>query len=294
MSQSRGSTFQWAVLGEPPPDTLTDARLQLHYAAQIVSSVGFTFGDPVPDFNHTNMGWVGELGALASWPTPGGKPFQAALRFQDLTLLFLGADGKIVGVYPMDGRTIDDGYQWLQSSIETHTGRPLSKALFRPDHELPPHPAGKGTALSSKPTTPYEELSRWYANADRVLREWQSEYPAASPVRCWPHHFDIAFLIHLDAGKDAEESRTIGVGLSPGDESYQEPYFYISPYPYPEKETSLPALAGEGHWHTEDFIAAVLPASKLVDAGSAAAQLRQVEAYVQSAIEGCHRLLGAA
>ena len=290
MSESRDSTIQWAALGEPPPKTLTDARLQLHYTLQIVSSVGFTFVDPVPDFNHTNMGWAGELGALASWPTPGDKPFQAALRFRDLTLLFLGADGKLVGEYPMDGRTIDDGYQWLQSSIETYTGSRLSKPLFRPDHELPPHAVGMGAPLSSKHRELFEELARWYANADQVLGEWQSDAPAASPVRCWPHHFDIAFLVLLDMGRGGEESRTIGVGLSPGDESYEEPYFYISPYPYPE--TRLPALDGGGHWHTEGFVAAVLPASKLVNAGSATAQLQQVETYAHAAIEGCHRLLG--
>ncbi len=293
MSLPRGLAFPWAGLGEPAPKTLADARLQLHYTAQIVSSVGFTFVDPVPDFNHTNMGWDAALGVLASWPAPGDRPFQAALRFRDLTLLLLGAEGRVAAEHSMDGRTIGDGYRWLQSAIETYTGKPIPKPLFRPDHELPPHAAGSSAPLTSQPRGPFEELSRWYANADYVLRQWQSEYPAASPVRCWPHHFDIAFLIHLDREKGAEESRTIGVGLSPGDDSYQEPYFYISPYPYPEEETRRPALAGAGHWNSEDFVAAVLPASKLVDAGSPAAQLRQVEAYARSAIEGCRKLLGA-
>ena len=48
-----------------------------------------------------------------------------------------------------------------------------------------------------------------------------------SPVRCWPHHFDIATLLTIAPGQ------TIGVGLEPGDGYYDEPYWYVNQYPAP-------------------------------------------------------------
>jgi hypothetical protein len=102
-------------------------------------------------------------------------------------------------------------------------------------------------------------LSRWYGAAADVLEEVRARYgsikPGPGPVRCWPHHFDIAVLVRLDEGQ-SEAGRSIGVGFSPGDEYYQEPYLYVSPYPVP-KNPALPALPQGGHWHTRDFFGAV-------------------------------------
>ena len=52
--------------------------------------------------------------------------------------------------------------------------------------------------------------------------------PGPSPVRCWPHHFDIATCVALESG-DPERERGIGTGLSPGDGTYGQPYFHVNP-----------------------------------------------------------------
>src|SRR5262249_57852622 len=93
-----------------------------------------------------------------------------------------------------------------------------------------------------------------------------------SPILLGPHHFDIATL--LDFG----ESRTIGVGLSPGDSSYAEPYFYVSPSPVP-KDRSGPALP-VGHWHSQGWFGAVLTGSETTGAEIA-------ETFVTAAMAAC-------
>ena len=50
-------TSEWKRVGQATPSDLVEARLQLHYAAQAVSSVGFTFVPPEPDWSHTAVGW---------------------------------------------------------------------------------------------------------------------------------------------------------------------------------------------------------------------------------------------
>ena len=70
-------------------------------------------------------------------------------------------------------------------------------------------------------------------------------------MRLWPHHFDIATLWTLDAGVDAEEARSVGMGLSPGDGTYAQPYWYVTPWPYPQATAEeLPPLPA-GRWHAE-------------------------------------------
>jgi hypothetical protein len=62
----------------------------------------------------------------------------------------------------------------------------------------------------------------------------------------WPHHFD--FSVEWFTGKKDEQ---IGVGISPGDEQYKEPYLYMNPYPFNPKVTqnNLPI----GTWHTSSW-----------------------------------------
>jgi hypothetical protein len=104
---------------------------------------------------------------------------------------------------------------------------------------------------------------------------------ATSPVRCWPHHFDLATLITLPA-RNACATEYIGVGLSPGDDYYDEPYFYVSAHPEPDP-AALPSLPILGHWHLRDFIAAVATFHKIT-----AAKNQQVETdnFLRAAVDG--------
>jgi hypothetical protein len=123
------------------------------------------------------------------------------------------------------------------------------------------------------------ELAEWYDNASRALDDVRQGIVArglrAPPVRCWPHHFDLDTLIYFDA----QNTRSMGVGFSPGDHYYGEPYFYVSIYPAPA--AALPALP-LGHWHSHDFTAAVTPAECILhesDQGAA------VDSFLRSATD---------
>ena len=139
-----------------------------------------------------------------------------------------------------------------ERSTRRAAGRPRRWAPWGtvvPPYEMPPHAVARGGKFTGWRSPAFAELERWYAAADRLLREVrrkQSHRPGnASPVRCWPHHFDLATLIELPPGASAV-SATIGVGLSPGDGSYEEPYFYVTPWPYPANRERHPVarLAG--------------------------------------------------
>ena len=85
-----------------------------------------------------------------------------------------------------------------------------------------------------------------------------------------------------------DSDRSIGVGMSPGDGAYDEPYWYVTPYPIPDG-VSLAPLGGGGHWHTEGWTGAVLNASSLESDG--AQQARQLAEFLQSAFDASEALL---
>ena len=78
--------------------------------------------------------------------------------------------------------------------------------------------------------------------------------------------------------------------MSPGDGGYEEPYWYVNLWPYPEK-TRLGNLS-VGHWHTEGWIGAILTASELLGSSSEETQQQNVEHFVQEATQKCFSLLG--
>ncbi len=65
-------------------------------------------------------------------------------------------------------------------------------------------------------------------------------------VHLWPHGFDFSVESFINGDKDQ-----IGVGVSPGDNSYEAPYPYVNPYPFSENIIYQPLPIGK--WHTQGW-----------------------------------------
>lgn len=65
-------------------------------------------------------------------------------------------------------------------------------------------------------------------------------------VHLWPHGFDFSVESFINGDKDQ-----IGVGVSPGDDSYEAPYLYVNPYPFSENIIHQPLPIGK--WHTQGW-----------------------------------------
>jgi hypothetical protein len=278
----------WQTLGNVAPSELVDARLQLHHAAQVVASAGVTYLAPEPDDSHPNFGWVESLGALMGRSLPGSNA-QVGLRLADLSLLLVNSRGEISEEFALDGKKLEDGYDWLASAT-TRAGAVLpSTGISRSVYEIPSHPTGTGEAFSCQSSEAFVELAHWFANGHRALAEMVERVPGASDVRCWPHHFDLGTLAVLAKAPNGDLTKSIGIGLSPGDDGYAEPYWYVSPWPYPEPN-ALPSLESGGHWHTEGYTSAILTGSDLV-VGATKDQGERLHAFLDTAVESCRRLL---
>ena len=276
----------WQKTGKIDPKSLTESRLQLHYAIQFAAAVGNFLTESKPDASHASLTWNSELNLFVSGIVATKKPFQVALEPVSLTSIILDTQGKKLAEFSLGKKTMEQGMNWLKREIAS-LGADGEKLTFvsYPD-DFPDHPLARGTPFNETQEVQRQELTAYYANTNLLLQEIVSTTEGASPIRIWPHHFDLATLISLPYTQKGE-AMSIGVGLSPGDSSYDQPYWYVTPWPYPDP-ANLPELDGGGSWHTQDWVGAILSASQLSQGDE---QQAQVKAFLQSAVKALLALL---
>ncbi len=93
-------------------------------------------------------------------------------------------------------------------------------------------------------------------------------------VLFWPHHFDTSMLWfsgNIIDGKDpnnwSDSREQMNFGFSTGDTIVNEPYFYITSYPFNEKVKDSP-LPGNAYWNKGDWTGAVLKYKDILDIDS--------------------------
>lgn len=290
---------QWQPTGKINPQELTESRLQLHYGVQFIAATGSALAAPKPDYSHTTLGWNTQLKAFVGEPIKANKTFSVALEPVSLTAFFIDEQNNQIAQLSLHQQTLEQAMNWHRQEI-AKLGAADEKVVFidYPPDDFPDHEIARGKPFdASSSAVGRQELANYYANTNLLLQAIVAEYKEASPVHIWPHHFDIATLITLsDNHSQAEHGNeggemTIGVGMSPGDKSYDEPYWYVTPWPYPDT-TNLPQLDGEGFWHTQHWVGAVLKASQLTQ-DSASAQAKQVRLFLDSAVKASKALLEA-
>jgi hypothetical protein len=280
MSDNNAPGEGGAPAEDHPPDV--EARLQAHWALQVAAAAS-SLMVAEDDFSHTTFTWRPSLRALVGEPVPAAGGARAALRFEDLTLLIV-EDDEVKEQQGLGGLSLREAFGWLSQQLKK---RGAPKDVDPLPHDMPFHGVSQGL-LFDVDAAELTKLADWHDFTWPKLLARAEKEQGASAVRCWPHHFDSALLIVLDdGGGDPEQGRSIGVGMSPGDTTYPEPYWYVSPWPYPDNDVTLPLLAARGRWHLSGFTAAVLPRSEHGDAPDKAA-----EDFLDTAIGACHTLLG--
>lgn len=241
------------------PTALVAARNLCHLACQWPSKAARANLAPMADDSHSNLGWVNVHQAFASHHLEPERQTQLGFSFSSRALIWLVRGG------------IEDQFDLTkgnEASCQTWVDQRLTEAGLKPTREVTmPYALAVGPdyadfAQSAGHST---TLGLWYAQAepalDHVVGQFADIALGNPAVRCWPHHFDIGTLLVLEEG-DPETARSIGIGMSPGDESYAEPYFYCSPFPAPEPQ-ALPAATEPFRWHTDGFVSLICRASSL-------------------------------
>lgn len=259
----------WYSLGAVPPFDLEEARVQTHYAVQWLGRVARAALPARADESHTNLGWEPAINGLATHPIPTREgPIRLGLSFTAGGLVLMAGD-EAIAMLPLDAVT-DDEVRDSLGARATRLGVDPARLLDPLPYELPDHPLAEGGVYGfGLHSEAIRELGRWFVNGtlllERLVQTRSRIQPGPTRPRVWPHHFDLGMLIVLADG-DPETVPTVGLGLSPGDDLFAEPYFYITPYPQPGWGVDLPKLPAPAHWHTGSHTGIVLSGSEVVRA----------------------------
>ncbi|MDX2270705.1 MAG: hypothetical protein NW237_01975 [Cyanobacteriota bacterium] len=251
-------TIPWHDVEKIDPLALSEARLQLHYAIQFLAAPAAALAVPLADLGHTSLSWETIQGSpvFVSQPMPAEMPLRVALHPLTLTVLLLSNTGDPFASYPLAGQTMTAGLEWLKTHLAERGAEAEKVAWLSYPADFPPHALGEGSPFADPEGLPLAALVAYYAKTAPLLQTIALPRRGASPLRIWPHHFDMAVLIQ------PQPQQFIGVGLSPGDHYYAQPYWYVSAYPYPQPEP-FPPLPEPAFWHTQDWLGAVLTGSAL-------------------------------
>jgi hypothetical protein len=255
--------MDWQALEEIPADRLWAARTQIHWALQPMASVGNLLVPHQPDFSEQSFQWSEDDQCLCQSKVKGATTFRAALRLSPPALLLLTEADETPRAMPLTGVTLDDAYRWVEHNVADLLGKPLAGPLERPSG-FPDHPFADGAPFDAADRAAFHAIATLFCDANLALSGWAARRAETPGVLCWPHHLDLAALLTLELGDDGEASRSVGVGMVPGDEGRRDPYFYVTPWPRPEATEPLhPALPSGGVWNTEGWFGAVLPIAAL-------------------------------
>ena len=146
-------------------------------------------------------------------------------------------------------------------------------------YTIPSHPVGESAPFDASAPQAFDELSAWFSDSAQLLEPIVAPNPNAAPVRCWPHHFDIATILEVAPGK------TVGVGMEPGDVVLRRAVL-LREHVSVSGAAPTSTLPG-GTWHSREWIGAVLPGSRLGRDG----QREEVAAFLDAAISEGRRTL---
>jgi hypothetical protein len=275
-------TIAWKPLTYQNFEALSVARKQLHQAVQQVSVVGRIYLPKAKDDKHANLVWVPQFQRLAGNWVEGSTKFRVSLDLANLTIHLVDDEVRTIGEYDLKGKTQAQSMVWLEEQLEG-LGLDTGQFAINLPYEIPDYPTAHGKPFEQKDAEAFEEIARYFHNADHILRPLKREFPQSTDVRCWPHHFDIAALIILNDTGDPETTSSIGIGMSPGDQFYDQPYFYLSPWPYPSRDKLTPM--SHGKWHEKDWLGGVLTAESLFDIEDPVQQQKRVYAFYKEGLD---------
>ena len=252
---------KWQAFRSVDLELLAETRKQTHQAIQNVAAVGRCFSEPSPGDEFATLEWIPELQRLAGQWIQGKVIFRSSLDFNDFSVHLVNRALKSISSIELNSNKQGTVMVWLEEQA-TALGVNTSNITLDLPYDIPDYPQAKKKAFDVSLEC-VNELGKYFHNTTLVLNQLRTEISQLSSIKTWPHHFDIASLAVIKDTGNPETSASINLGMSPGDEEFDEPYFYLNPWPYPDEE-ELSELE-VGTWHVENWIGAVLKASEIIN-----------------------------
>ncbi len=253
--------MRWKDIKPSDLAALREIRIQYHQAIQAVAAVGRHFLEPLPFDENATLSWSRSNSSLVSkWITTDNGTLRAGFHLERAYVYV--EDASSVDEFPIAGKNFGQLMVWM----EEHTGKSgLPTASFSGNlpYELPDYPkiGSKGFDIEESEIT--RAFTSYFAASFEVLDALQWDFEVESEVLVYPHRFDQSLSVRLKDSGDPETSSYIALGMSPGDERFDQPFFYVNSWPHVEESVLKPLTAGR--WFSEEWIGGLVTAEELWD-----------------------------
>lgn len=253
--------MSWSHLYPLELSELAIVRDQFHQAVQSVAAVGRHFLEVSKEDQNAVLHWIPNPKRLAGkWiDTPKGK-FRASISFSEGRIFLIDEKIRVIDSFEIHGNTFNQLMVWFEEHIG-QLGLPVENFNVNLPYELPDYATEKKQEFDLSDMALSDAFAHFYANSRVILEKLKASFPGAGETTVWPHHFDQAISVMLKDSGNPETSSYLGLGMSPGDQFYNQPYFYVNSWPYAE-EDQLQSLKF-GKWHTDDWVGAVFTAEEI-------------------------------
>ena len=274
--------ISWKMLPPISDNRLFEARAQLHQAAQLLAATGISFLEARPDDSHTAMIWSDDDHLFLSQPFGDGGSLRVSLDPTNLDLT-IKKNKIIIKKIILNGIALTEAAAELQLFLD---GQGLSKDSFtmKKHYELPDYPGRNDPSFDTSDSVAFQTLADSYTNAFTFFEEIRQNDSRASDLLVWPHHFDLGLLLTMATDEQGNLSKSIGIGLSPGDGSYTAPYYYVTNWPAPTADKLPAELKSKGRWHTEYWVGMVLPLESITAMTETREQQKIAQTFLDNAL----------
>lgn len=286
----------WELAGHDRED-LGRAWAQSHHAVRIAALVGTGWAEPRGDGTHGSLTWMSGHGLLdglfVSEPVAGDRPMRGVLRLWNLDLLLVEESGVQIAQTSLVGMTLEEARAWLVAVTSEHAGepsRPLTPVRADPDSPV----SADGQPFAEASQLAQAELLRLYHNSAAMLEQITWTVPGSSPVRVWPHSFELSIQVRLPSPDPEQPGRFIVMGLAPPGELDEGGYWYVAPWmAQPNTDASRLGTPGKGRWveRTGETPIAVLPIAEVVSTEDRAEQHNRAASFIADAFNASIRAL---
>lgn len=253
-------SFEWRPLSLEDWEKLDLVRRQFHRAIQNVSAVGRRFSPNSRNDEHAVLTWIPGLSRLAGQWVKGNITFRSSISFNSFSIFLVDEKVVTLSEFDLQGKTHRQVMLWLEEQIGKF-GLKASNLAMKLPYELPSYETYNSDPFHIESMDYARELGSYYHNAYVTIRSLRQEF-GGGPIKVWPHHFDLAMDQVIKDSGDPETTTKISLGMSPGDETYTMPYFYINTWPHVDALRCSPL--SNGMWISENWTGAVLPARDIL------------------------------
>lgn len=259
--------FEWKPLHPVDTEEFMANRCQFHHAIQNIAALGRRYLPVEPNDGAATMTWVpGHFRLAGKWITSGETLFRNSISLPEFAMYLVDEKVAVISKFSLHGKSQRDLMVWL----EEHVGRlglRFTDLNLSPPYEIPDHASfKKGDTFEFKHPRMAQELAAYYHNSYLSLRKYKLKHQLDTNIEVWPNHFDQALPHVLRDSGDPDTSVRMLLGMSPGDEHFEKPYFYVSCWPYADTE-SFSKLGNGAIWFSDDWTGAILPGKMLYGKG---------------------------